>query len=266
MAARAIYIASGHGSDDPGAVANDLKERDANRAICGRLVTRLREHGLKVHTDLERGNLRASGEIADANRKGDVVIFLSAHHNAAVASARGLEVFGTGKTRSRRLATAMLDACLAELRRLDPTFKDRGVKEAKGTRAQGLVCNSPGASALIEFAFLTNLADAKVVKHKEYPVRMAEALCKALIAFLRREKIATVTYRPPAPKPAPAPAAKPKPKSPAKPKKPVVTWVVRGRDGKPLKTFAQKNLDDALALVKTQAMAKRFVALEKIVA
>lgn len=258
MARTAIYIASGHGADDPGAVANGIKERDANKAICARLVARLREHGLKVHTDLEKGNLRASGEIADANRKGDVVLFLSAHHNAAAASARGLEVFGTGRTRSRRLATAMRDACLAELRRLDPSFKDRGVKEAKGTRAEGLVCRSPGASALIEFAFLTNAADAEVVKSKQYAPRMAEALCKALIAFLRAEKIATVTYRPPVAKPAPAPTPPPK-------KKVVVRWYVRDRDGKKLKSFVGSNLDGALVLVRKQVMAHRFASVEKIV-
>lgn len=262
MAKTAIYIASGHGSDDPGATANGLKERDVNRAICARLVKRLRDHGLRVHTDLERGNLRASGEISDAHRKGDVVAFVSAHHNGAgAASARGFEVFKTGKTRSLRLGKAMHGACLAELRRLDPTFKDRGLKEAKGTRAQSLVCKSPGASALIEFAFLTNVSDAKVVKGKQYPARMAEALCKALIGFLREEKIATVTYRPAASTPAPTPAPK---KPPAK-SKPVVRWYVRDRAGKTVKSFLGGNLDGALALVKKEATAHRYAALEKVV-
>lgn len=210
--ATSVYVASGHGADDPGAVANGLKERDVNQAIATRLVKRLRDHKLKVHTDLERGNLRASGEIADARRRGDVALFLALHHNAAAASARGFEVFGTGKTRSRRFAQALHDEVLAELRKLDHTCKDRGVKEAKGTRAESLVVKSPGASALVEFLFLTNKLDAKIAKDKRYAARMAEALCRATIATLRREKLATVTYRPPATKPPPATTKPPAPK------------------------------------------------------
>lgn len=232
-----IYVASGHGGDDPGAVASGLKEREVNRAIAARLVNRLREHGLKVHTDLERGNLRAGGEISDARRRGDVVVFIALHHNAAAAAARGLEVFKTGRTRSLRLAKALHAELLAELRRLDPTWKDRGVKDAKGTRAKSLVCDSPGAAALVEAAFLTNRADAKIVADTRYAGRIAEALCRGTIALLRADKMATVTYRPPARKPAPAPSQPPKT---AKPRRTV--FVVRHGDGRGHGTFASKKV------------------------
>jgi N-acetylmuramoyl-L-alanine amidase len=253
-----IYIASGHGGDDPGAVANGLKEREVNRAIAARLVNRLRAHGLKVHTDLERGNLRASGEISDARRRGDVAIFIAFHHNAATASARGIETYKTGKTRSARLAAALHTELLSALRRLDPTWKDRKVKEAKGTRAKALVCDSPGAAALVEFAFLTNRADAKIVASAPYAASMAEHACKALIGFLRREKLSTVTYRPPAAAPPRAPAPKPKPK-------PRVRWLVKHADGSPHGTFDNADVDLAFARVRKIAMAERGASVEKLV-
>jgi N-acetylmuramoyl-L-alanine amidase len=263
MAARAIYIASGHGGNDPGAVANGLRERDVNRAIGARLVARLREHGLLVHTDLERGNLRASGEIADARRRGDVAVFVSLHHNAATASARGLEVFKTGSGRSLRLAKALHAAILYELRALDPTWKDRKVKEARGTRAQSLVCDSPGAAALIEFAFLSNDEDAEVVAAPAYANAMAEAACRAIVGFMRAEKLATATYRPQAKAP-PKPAAEKPPTKPA-PKKLRVRWLVKHADGSPHGTFDNTEIDLAFERVRKIAMAERGASVEKLV-
>lgn len=200
--ASSIYIASGHGGTDPGATGNGLAERDLNAAICRLLVARLREHGLRAHTDLEVGNPGRAGAIADARKRGDVVLYYAQHHNGfGRASARGYEIYKTGSGRSLRFARAVHRAQLAALRAVDARIPDRGVKEARGTRAEGEVVYSPGSSVLAENLFVTNPDDARIARRPDYAARLAEATCRAIVEFGRAEGLWRTAYKPPAPDP-----------------------------------------------------------------
>ena len=83
-----IFVAAGHGGDDPGAVAHGLVERDLNAAVAAQLVRRLRDHDLAVDTDLEHGNPGFPEEADLASQLGSVSYYVALHHNAADPSSR----------------------------------------------------------------------------------------------------------------------------------------------------------------------------------
>jgi len=198
--ANAVYIDSGHSGTDPGAVGNGLQEATLNKRVAKGVVAALRRSGVRTYTDLAIGNPGASTSIPDSRKHPDVRLFVSQHHNSAGAkTARGIETYKTGTGRSRRFAALVHARLRAELRRMDSTWVDRGVKEAKGTRAEYIVTRSQGASILLENGFVSNVKDAAVFKRADYARRCAETTARAIVDFGRKEGLWANAYTPPAP-------------------------------------------------------------------
>jgi N-acetylmuramoyl-L-alanine amidase len=175
-----VFVAAGHGGDDPGALADGIVERELNAAVATQLVRRLREHRLAVHTDLDHGNPGFPEEADLAREAGGVAYYVALHHNAAHPAARGAEAFGRGDP-SRELAHALHDAQVEALRQIDPSLPDRGVKEATDNAAAKHLDRAPGVVAVLEPCFLTNAADAAICRDGRYVDLLAEALCRAIV-------------------------------------------------------------------------------------
>lgn len=185
-----IFLAAGHGGTDSGATGNGLVERDLNVQLVTYIAGRLRAHKIVTATDIEHGNPTGITETLNLARQYSPALYYSQHHNWFGATARGYEIYKTGSGRSYRFAKALHDAQIAALRKLDPSIPDRGIKEARGTRAESEVVNSPGSSALSEALFVSNVADAAIAKRPDEIKVLGEATVKAIVEFGAAEGLA----------------------------------------------------------------------------
>lgn len=181
MVANRVFVASGHGGDDPGAVVAGLLERDLNAAVARRLTARLAAHGIDVVCDLDHGNPRFPAEAELARSVGGVAFYLAVHHNHFhTEEPRGAEAFGSAGA-GLDLAASLHHAQIDALRILDPTLPDRGAKDAAGTGAAKHAEAAPGAVAVLEPCFMSSPADRAVCTHPDYVDLLAEAWCRALV-------------------------------------------------------------------------------------
>lgn len=179
-----VCIDPGHGGNDSGAVANGIREKDANLAVSLLVRDMLQSQGIEVlmtrETDVyvsyqDRVNL-ANSKRADA--------FISIHHNAATnIEARGLEIFysivgGEGK-------------CLSEFihgryRALIPELPSRGIKTKRlsdGRDYYYIIRLTRAPAIIIEGGFLTNVEDAQLIKQKHFQERQAQAISQGVVLW-----------------------------------------------------------------------------------
>jgi N-acetylmuramoyl-L-alanine amidase len=226
-----VVIDAGHGGHDPGAQANGVVEKDLVLDVALRLQKLLQEQkGFDVVLTRSTDEFIALEErTAMANRAG-ADLFLSIHANASRRKdARGLETyflnFATNSeaeaVAARENATSAqsmghlpeilkaiaLNAKLAEsrelasmvqtslVRRLKPqnaSVKDLGVKQAPFV----VLIGAQMPSVLAEISFVTNKAEASLLKQNAYKQRIAQALFDAIMKYQTSlKKITTVAAK-----------------------------------------------------------------------
>jgi N-acetylmuramoyl-L-alanine amidase len=213
-----IVIDAGHGGHDPGAQANGITEAELTLDIARRVEKILKEKpGFEVvltrstnqYIPLEERTAIANREAAD--------LFLSIHANASRrTTTRGVETYvlnfatnpeaeavaarenassaqtmGTlpailnaiaannKKDESRELATIVQTNLVRKLRARDAAVKDLGVKQAPFV----VLIGAQMPSVLAEISFITNRADASLLKQDGYRDRIAEALADAIVKY-----------------------------------------------------------------------------------
>lgn len=86
MALKGIVIDPGHGGSDPGAVGNNLKEKDLNLKISKYMYDRLKELGIKVSltrdSDIALSPSQRTKKVSSFYGNGSDVIVISNHLNA----------------------------------------------------------------------------------------------------------------------------------------------------------------------------------------
>ena len=213
-----IVIDAGHGGHDPGAQANGVSEAELVLDIALRAEALLEDQpGFDVvltrRTDqfiaLEERTALANRERAD--------LFLSIHANSSPQSAtRGIETYflnfaenpqaeevaarenaATAKTmgllpqivkaiannnklaESRELAGMVQSSLLRRVRTQNPSAQDLGVKQAPFM----VLIGAQMPSVLAEVSFLTNRADAALLKQPAYRQKIAQALADAVLKY-----------------------------------------------------------------------------------
>ena len=223
-----IVIDAGHGGNDPGAKANGVEEADLVLDIALRVEKLLKQQpGMQViltrRTDVFIP-LEERTEIA--NREG-ADLFLSIHANAARrATAKGVETyflnFATnpeaeavaarenatgGKSmgnlpklvqqitlndkvkESREFAQMVQTSMIRGLRAQNKAVTDRGVKQAPFV----VLIGAEMPSVLAEISFVTNKAEASLLKNEAYKQRIAQSLADAVLKYQASlKKITTV--------------------------------------------------------------------------
>lgn len=218
-----IVIDPGHGGHDPGTRAHGTSEAAIVLDIALRLERLLKkEPGLEVvltrRTDVF---VPLEQRTAIANREG-ADLFLSIHANASRnAAARGIETYylsfasspdaeavaarenatsdramhnlpgivraialNNKLDESRDLAAMVQDAMTTRLAGANPGLRSRGVKKAPFV----VLIGAAMPSVLAEVAFLTNRAEAALVKTPAYRQRVAESLHAAVLRYRRALK------------------------------------------------------------------------------
>jgi N-acetylmuramoyl-L-alanine amidase len=226
-----IVIDAGHGGHDPGAQANGVVESELVLDVSKRLQRLLSAHaGVEVvltrsddtFVPLEQRTAIANREHAD--------MFLSIHANASRQTAtRGIETyilnFATNEeaeavaarenatsarsmgmlpeivktialndklAESRELATMVQTALVRSLRTKSTAIRDLGVKQAPFV----VLIGADMPSVLAEISFLTNRAEAALLKDDDYRQRIAQALHDAVMKYQASlKKITTVVSK-----------------------------------------------------------------------
>ena len=169
-----VVIDPGHGGQDPGAVASDLKEKDLNLEISVEL-TSLVQHN-RIPALLIRGedlflSLEQRCEMANNLKAG---LFLSVHCNASQnQSAAGIEVFHAPDSGSGKKFARALHQELSKLGRVD-----RGVKPAE----YYVLKHTHMPACLVECGFITNREEAAWMK--SHISELAQALARGISEFV----------------------------------------------------------------------------------
>ncbi len=223
-----IVIDPGHGGHDPGAQANGVSEAELVLDVSKRLeALLLAQPGVEVVLTRRTNEFIPLEErTAIANREG-ADLFLSIHANSSPQTdTRGVETYflnfasnpqaevvaarenassvqamgglpqlvkaitlNNKLTESRELATLVQSSLMRRLSIQNKAIKDLGVKQAPFV----VLIGAQMPSVLAEISFLTNKAEASLLKQDAYRQRIAQALCDAVLKYQSSlKKVGTV--------------------------------------------------------------------------
>lgn len=179
--AKKVFLGIGHGGSDPGAVANGIKEKDANLVIGTECATVLRRHGVEV---LMSRTADISENLNDKIRRCNAFNpdFAADIHNNAGGGGDGAEVYhhykgGNGKTLAEKI--------LAEIVKIGQN--SRGAKIKKniwGKDSFAFIRDTNAPAVIVECAFLDNKTDVQTINTVEKQKAMGVALAKGFLTTL----------------------------------------------------------------------------------
>jgi N-acetylmuramoyl-L-alanine amidase len=186
-----VFIAAGHGGSDPGAVANNVKEKDLNLSIALACRDVLARHSISV------GMSRTKDEddnISEENRECNAYqpdLAVDIHNNAGGGD--GGEVFhshlgGKGK--------ALAENILAEIVRIGQNSRGCKIrKNANGKDYYAFIRNTTCPAVIVECAFVDNSTDLKILATEGDRQKMGEAIAKGILKTLGVELQGERLYR-----------------------------------------------------------------------
>ena len=180
-----------HGGNDPGAVANNTKEKDLNLSIAKACSDELIRYGVEVKMSRTKDeNDTLSEEIRECNTfSPDLAVDI--HNNAG--GGNGAEVFhhyggGTGKT----LAINILDEIIKTGQ------NSRGVKTRKNSAGRdyyGFIREVKAPAVIVECAFVDNATDLEILATDGKRKSMGQAIAKGILKTLGVEIQGDRLYR-----------------------------------------------------------------------
>ena len=212
-----VVIDPGHGGHDPGARVNGISEAALVLDVAARLEDLLQKQNVEVVLTRRTNAYVALEERTALANRSDADLFLSIHANASTAqSARGVETYflnfasnpeaeaiaarenaGSAKSmrhlpdivqaiamnnkldESRDFATIVQSTLYGQLRRANKTLKNLGVKQAPFM----VLVGAQMPSVLAEISFMSNRAEATLLKTDRYKQQIAEALSAGIMRY-----------------------------------------------------------------------------------
>ena len=172
-----VFIDPGHGGRDPGAVRYDLNEKDANLGIALKLKSKLEASGFTVIMRRTGDSYHSLDQIVSMANSSGADIFLSIHNNAAISPyAHGTETYwcANGVNGSSQFASLVQTHLLNQIGRANRGVKTANYRVIKYT-------NMP--AALVECAFVSNQAEANLLKTDSFREKCAAGLFNAINSF-----------------------------------------------------------------------------------
>lgn len=169
-----------HGGSDPGAVANNTKEKDLNLSIALACRDLLVKHGVSVkmsRTKDEDDTL--SSEIAECNAfSPDLAVDI--HNNAGGGD--GAEAFyhyGGGKSKT------LAENILADIVKIGQNSRGAKIrKNSNGKDYYGFIRETSCPAVIVECAFVDNASDLKILATESRRQTMGEAIAKGILKTL----------------------------------------------------------------------------------
>ena len=168
------------GGNDPGAVANNTKEKDLNLSIALACRDMLQKHGVSVKMSRTKDeNDTISEEIKECNAfSPDLAVDI--HNNAGGGD--GAEVFyhyggGKGKTLAENI--------LSEVVKLGQNSRGAKIrKNSNGKDYYGFIREVSAPAVIVECAFVDNAQDLKILASESQRKAMGEAIAKGILNTL----------------------------------------------------------------------------------
>ena len=175
-----VFIGVGHGGSDPGAVANNTKEKDLNLSIALACRDMLEKHGVSVKMSRTKDENDPIGEEVNECNAYAPDLALDIHNNAGGGT--GCEVFyhhggGKGKTLAENI--------LAEMVKVGQN--SRGIKtrvNSQGKDYYAFIRNTSCPAVIVECAFVDNASDLKILATESQRKTMGEAIAKGVLKTL----------------------------------------------------------------------------------
>lgn len=175
-----VFIGVGHGGSDPGAVANNTKEKDLNLSIALACRDELERHGISVKMSRTKDeNDTLSDEIKECNAfSPDLAVDI--HNNAGGGD--GAEAFyhyGGGKSKT------LAENVLAEIVKIGQNSRGAKIrKNANGSDYYGFIRQTSCPAVIIECAFVDNASDLKILATESQRKAMGVAIAKGILKTL----------------------------------------------------------------------------------
>ncbi len=175
-----VFISAGHGGSDPGAVANNTKEKDLNLSIALACRDVLVKHGVLVKMSRTKDeNDPLSEEIRECNAYGpDLAV--SIHNNAGGGD--GAEVFhhyGGGKSKT------LAENILTEIVKVGQNSRGAKIrKNANGKDYYGFIRETSCPAVIVECAFVDNASDLKILATEGDRQKVGQAIAKGILKTL----------------------------------------------------------------------------------
>jgi N-acetylmuramoyl-L-alanine amidase len=172
-----VFISAGHGGSDPGAVANNTKEKDLNLSIALACRDVLVRHGIEVKMSRTKDeNDPLSEEIRECNAYcPDLAV--SIHNNAGGGD--GAEAFyhyGGGKSKT------LAENILAEIVKVGQNSRGAKIrKNSNGKDYYGFIRETSCPAVIVECAFVDNATDLQILSSEGKRKTMGEAIAKGIL-------------------------------------------------------------------------------------
>ena len=175
-----VFLGVGHGGSDPGAVANNTKEKDLNLSIALACEDMLAKHGVNVKMSRTKDEDDAlSEEIRECNAFApDLAVDI--HNNAGGGD--GAEVFhhyGGGKSKT------LAENILGEIVKVGQNSRGAKIrKNSNGKDYYGFIRETSCPSVIVECAFVDNASDLKILATESQRKSMGESIAKGILKTL----------------------------------------------------------------------------------
>lgn len=175
-----VFLGVGHGGSDPGAVANNTKEKDLNLSIALACRDVLERHGVSVKMSrVKDEDDSVSEEIKECNAYApDLAVDI--HCNAGKGD--GAEVFhhhGGGK--GKVLAQNILD----EIVKVGQNSRGAKIrKNSQGKDYYGFIRSTTCPAVIVECAFVDNASDLEILATEGKRQKMGEAIARGILKTL----------------------------------------------------------------------------------
>ena len=179
------------GGSDPGAVANNTKEKDLNLSIALACRDELERHGISVKMSRTKDeDDPLSDEIKECNAFApDVAVDI--HNNAGGGD--GSEAFyhyGGGKSKT------LADNILAEIVKAGQNSRGAKIrKNSNGKDYYGFIRETSAPAVIVECAFVDNAQDIKILATESLKKSMGQAIAKGILKTLGVEIQGVGLYR-----------------------------------------------------------------------
>lgn len=170
-----VVIDPGHGGKDPGACGNGLKEKDINLSIALLLKKKLEPYKKEINLKLtrEKDCFLELNERVDISNAFKADLFVSIHCNSSSRlTAMGVETYCYKLSNQKGASSIHSEILTSGAYTVNRKVKEASFYVIKHTVAHAVLC---------ELAFISNDADAKILRDKQ--TDLAEAILKGILKY-----------------------------------------------------------------------------------
>lgn len=175
-----IVIDPGHGGSDPGAVRNNLKEKDINLEISKKVKSKLKKLGADVYLTREKDEYKGLYERVDFAKEKNADIFISIHQNSYLDRKNENKKEGTSafyyNKESYNLADEIKNAIVKRTK-----LKDDGTNLA----SLAVIRAADPVSVLIECGYIANKKESEKLSDSNFQKKLARAIVSGVKNYLR---------------------------------------------------------------------------------